>query len=73
MDLACTGIKQEMWGQPLAGSPVGKWQPPKCLARVGLMAYVWPVSRAETQENNNKGSQVPKLGPKVGHNLRKKV
>lgn len=53
---------------------------PKCLARVGLMgpkqglrarqAGVWPVIRTETQENKQ-GSQLPKLGPKVGHSLRK--
>lgn len=76
-DLACTGIKQETWWPPC-------WQmaAPKCLAGVGLtgpkqgprarQAGVWPVIRTETQENKQ-GSQLPKLGPKVGHSLRKKV
>lgn len=82
MDLACIGIKQETWWQPLAGCPAGKGQAPKCLASVGLIgprqgprarkAEVWPVIKTETQENK-KGSQLPKLGHKVGHSLRKKV
>lgn len=76
------GVKQEAWWQPLAGCPAGKWQAAKCLVRVGLIgprrgtrarkAEVWPVIRTETQENK-KGSQLPKLGHKVGHSLRKKV
>lgn len=67
LNLAFLGIEQQkMLQQALAGSSVGQWQGPECLARVQIPEWgsqdegraqgletlrFWPIIRTEAQEN----------------------